>query len=280
MALTSTRKQIREAAADNLGLLITATADAVDTINKTVTMNKLADAAPDPLYLRDSYLTKDGSVYRRITKFDYPATNRVFLTDNLPGLLAGDPVAVYFLLDLDSWNGAVNAALRELYRPDRAEITLVAGVNSYLLPDWIQTREQVLNLEVKTNQGSLVSLEDWGGVRYVVQDHALSVVLPYVPHASNTVLVVTARRPYDPLTSDTATTTCPYPLAVKAAEVQALRRIFKKHGEAAKQRYAPAIVKAEQELAVLRQELLPPIVAQPLTIDESFGPDHDLVWSW
>jgi hypothetical protein len=77
MAETATRKTIREACADTLGLLlqvlVTIKVDA-----DTYTIPALADVSPDPERMRDSFLYDSaGAEFRRILLFGYPTNNNV-----------------------------------------------------------------------------------------------------------------------------------------------------------------------------------------------------------
>jgi len=127
MAKTTSRKTIREAAADECGLVLFCTADSVDAAAKTVTISKLADASPNVEWLRDSYLTKDGDTYRRIRSYD---GTKVTLTENLAGLINGDACQIYFMLTPEEMNDLLDRDLQtEMVTQHRTEISQHLGTD-------------------------------------------------------------------------------------------------------------------------------------------------------
>lgn len=279
MATTTTLQQLIEAAADDLGLLIQ---DAVSSVNgNVVTVGKVNDVSPDGLHLRDAFLVKqaDGS-FRRITA---QSGNDLTVTDGTT-FSTNDPVDILLLLSPDEWSGAVNTALRQLYQVVRYSTPIVSGQNEYTMPAGLETRQQVLGVELQSSSGSRVTLEDVGTIKWLEDSNTLTAHLTVMPSVANDVdLVVVYKKPYDPLTSWDSTTTCPFVLAWRQSEVEAARRLFKKYGQEAKARFAAVLAVAERELARLKVELLPPLRTQDYAVDFEWSPDMPLDvlrWSW
>lgn len=143
MAETTTLKVIREAVADDLGILIDTAIDVVvDT--DTLTINQLADKTPDPERMRNAYVYQS-AVWRRITSFGYPTNNNVELSR--AGAFSAAAAQIYFLMDPDDISKAINEELSHLYFEDKTAVTIVAATRTYALPSWIQQRGQITRVD-------------------------------------------------------------------------------------------------------------------------------------
>lgn len=273
MAKTVSRKTIREAAADECGLVIFCTADSVDTTAKTVTISKLADASPNPEWLKDSYLTKDGSTYRRIRSYD---GTKVQLTDNLAGLVNGDSCQIYFLLTPEDLNALLDRDLQtELVTQHRTAIALAAGDNEYDLPTDVENTTDIIDITFRdTSSGTLVWEGEVGGVRFTESDNGLTVVLPHLPPTvANVSLVILHRKRYSALATDAATTTCPFDLAWTQLAVSLVNKISTKYGQGVGQKFNQVWARNNQKLQKLRAKHLPPITGRDFTWDNDFQQD-------
>lgn len=275
MAETTTLKVIREAVADDLGLLIDTTIDVVvDT--DTLTINQLADKSPDPERMRNAYVYQGGT-WRRIVSFGYPTNNNIELAR--AGTFTATAAQVYFLLDPDDISKAINEALSHLYFLDKVSVTLVANTRTYALATWIQQKGQVV--KVAWRDISLVSTvpleepvesyrvdEDANACTLYINDIvALRSVTTYD-------IQVTARHNYSKLATDAATTTCPYPLLFGVAKAAVLRKIFTKYGKAMASQFGPKMAVAEREEMQLKGDWLPKLKAIEYVEEENWmGPD-------
>lgn len=303
MAVTISRKQIREGAASDLGLhLVTSVAAAdIDLTNQTLLLPDLTTKLPDAFQLRDSFVTADGIDYARVIKFHADSgTDKVQLDHNIDGL-DDDPteVHVYFGLSPEEINNQINEALEELYREVRVEITLVADQSDYPIDDqvdseldtctWLQNRTQIIDLQFQeafsTNWNQAYG---YGMVSYLRDNNSLTVRLGIRPITTGTAsLILRARKPYawreKLLELDADTTTCPYKLAMAAVQLRCLRLLFKKHGPAMKQNFGQAAAVAERQFAAAINEWTPAMQPASYNFDEPFDQDiaaPAILWSW
>lgn len=306
MATTITRKQIREGAAADAGLLTrldSITTSDIDSSNLTINLGQLFTKKPDKFMVADSWVTENGDDYARILKYYQDEAPHRVTVDHIPtgltGNAGGNTLEAYSLLSPETWNDCINEALEELFKVIRVEITIVGGQSEYACdsqvdPDgdtctWLQSRTQIYSIEYRAASGSQVSLEQLGGVRFLESSNALTVHLSVMPLVadSGASLILVARKPYvwrgSTLDADSDTTTCPYKLAMIATQIKALRVLFKSHGEQVKRNFAAALAVAEKEYVKMVNEFVPAARPQPLMIDEAYEPDLPTEmqrWSW
>lgn len=273
MAETTTLKALREAVAGQLGLLIDTSID-TDT-DPVFTIAALSDKTPDAERMRDSFLYQSG-VWRRIISFGYPTNDNVTVT-RLSAITTG-AAQVYFMLDPDELNAAINEGLKELYFEDVDSITLVANTYVYTLPAWIQTKGQLIALKWRDTSllttaphedhvGGYTPQEDGNVVSVVIHDELRSV--------TTYDLRVIGRRNYSALANDAATTTCPYPLIFAVAMVKVLHKIFNKYGKGIASLYGPKMQVSEGEMAKAKMDWLPKLKAREYIEEERWqGPDQ------
>lgn len=282
MAQTTTRKQIREAAMDDIGLFIPAVVDSIDTDLKQITVSKLADAAPNIEWLANAFVTADGNTYRRITKMVDDTV--VQLTDNVPNLVGA--LGIYFLLTPEECNLLLDRELTsELYSNTRTEIPLVAADNEYALPASIHTTADITGLVFRdVSNGNLVWESEVGSVRWIETGNALTAHLPNLPVlVSNVSLVVFHKERYAALATDAATTTCPYDLAWRALEVGCLNKLDTKYGPTMRQKFVTAWARSDRALSRLKHKHMPPLTTRDFTYDNEFNldiPGEILDGSW
>lgn len=256
---------------DDLGLFVSVPAvDDVDTANKTVTINKLLDASPNPDWLRDCFITANGDTYRRVT--NAAQLPLLSLTDNVPDLGAGGACGVYFLLTPEECNSVLNRTMTsELHAPTRVEIDLAADTNEYTMPSDLQSRADILGLFWRDTNSNVPLEDEVAAVRWLETANGLTAHLPHVPlNATNIKLVVLYKKRYAELTSDTAVTTCPFDLAWRAVEVQLLNKLDNKFGQNMRQKFTASWARAERELAKLKTMHMPPLTARDFTWDREW----------
>lgn len=273
MAITSTLKQIIEPASTNLGLFVSATATVVD--GASVTVPHLLDASPDADHLRNTFITKEGDTFRRITQMD--STGVLTLTSALSGLSAADAIGIYFLLDPVESRAAFNEELQGLQYKERYELTLVENDNEYALPTDMQDRGQILGVRFRYVPTSGVILEEEApSYQFQESANALTIRFIHLPvDIGNLTAIFTYRKRYASLANDTATTTCPYTLAVRAAEVAMIRKCVKKFGSSfAKNIFGMEMILSEREYERLKFEHTPVVEPADLYQDMDWsGPD-------
>jgi hypothetical protein len=272
MAINTTRKSIREAAMDDMGLYIpVAAVDDVNTGDRQVTVNKLLDASPNPEWLRDCFVTANGSDYRRVT--NAAALPVLSLTDNVVDLGTGGACAIYFLLSPEECNQVIDRTLTsELHAPTRLEIPLVANQNEYAMPADLQSRADIMGLHWRdVNTATAPSEDEVASVRWLESDNGLVAHLPALPALiSNVSMVVVYKKRFSALASDTATTTCPFDLAWRAVEVQLLNKLDNKFGAGMSGKFTKAWARADRELTKLRNIHMPPLMARDFTWDREW----------
>lgn len=287
MATSITRAQVRENAADDLGLLLSVTVTATDSDDLTATIPDLYTKMPDPDHLRDAFITVDGSSYARITKYHLEAAPNFVELSKLPtGISTGTPTAkIYFLLSPEDWNTQINNALEKLGRMVRVNITLDPASTDYPLDDtqldsdmdectWIQSRGQIFDIQTKTANDQLIQIEGWSGVSYLEDDNQLTVHLSYIPYTATT-LVLRVRKPYvwrdHLLSADVDTTTCPFELAVEAVKEKGMELIFNRYGSPTmRQRFAAMLQVTRDRLAGAKLRYEPPMRPSNYQVEETF----------
>lgn len=268
MALTTTLKVLREAIADQLGLLIR-TSISVDA-DPVFTVPSLSDKTPDAEKMRDSYLYQSGEL-RRILTYGYPTNDQVTVT-RATAITVG-AAEIYFMLDPDELNTAINEALQELYFIDRATLTLLANTYTYVLPTWIQQRGQVLGAKWRdiTLLTSIPSEEEVSSYRIIEQTNVCTLFINQALRDITTFDVqVSARRMYGTLATDSATTTCPYPLIFAVATVKVLHKLFNKYGKGITSLFGQKMVVAEGEMAKNKMDWLPKLTAREYIEEEAW----------
>lgn len=278
MAVPTTLKVIREAVAGQLGLLIDTTIDAVpDSLHATI--NALADKSPDAERMRDSYLYQSGA-FRRIVSFGYPTTEDVTTARTHPFVTGA--AQVYFMLDPDDLNAAINEALQEYYYIETETIVPVTGTYIYALPTWVQQKGQIIGLKWRDISVLTTRPEEneVGSYRILEDANVLSVYINEQLRSVTTYdLQLRGRRNFSKLANDSATTTCPYKLIYGGAMVSVLHKIFNKFGKGVASLYGQKMMVAEKELMTLKNDWLPKLVAREFIEEEYwFGPDKNTVF--
>jgi hypothetical protein len=265
MAVATTLKTLREAIADQLGLLIQTSID-VDG-DPIFTIAGLADKTPDAERMRDSYLYQSGES-RRIVSYGYPSTDLVTVT-RLSAITTG-ACQIYMMLDPVDFNGAINEALQELFSVDSATIAIIADTYTYALATWIQQRGQVISVKWKdiavAGNPTETEIES-----YRIKESANSCTLIInsgLRGLTTHDIQVYARHNYSPLTTDSSTTTCPYELISRVATVKVLHKIFNKYGKGIASLFGPKMQVAEREMMTAKADWLPKLVAREYVEEE------------
>jgi hypothetical protein len=256
---------------DDLGLFIPVAAiDGIDTVLFQVTINKLRDASPNADWLRDCFITADGSTYRRVVNAAQMPV--LTLTDNVPNLGAGGACGVYFLLTPEEANAVIDRTLAsELHAPTRHEVTLVADQKEYAMPADLQSRADILGLFFRDISGNNPTEDEVAAVRWLETDNTLTAHLPHLPLLiSNVTMVVLYKKRYSALASDTAVTACPFDLAWRAAEVQILNKLDNKFGPGMRTKFTAAWARADRALTQLKNMHMPPLTARDFTWDREW----------
>lgn len=305
MAVDLTRKQIREDAALDLGLLTVVTVDTVDTNQHTVKIGDIREAFGDAFTLRDAYISPreaadTGNDWNRILRFVDPETpDTLVLAGGPDGMEDGDSCGIYQLLSPAEWNLCVNQALGDMVKKTRIPLTFTEDDNEYSidaltdtdgdLATWVTTRGQVEGIVLKDAYGNIISQEGWSGYMLNEGDNTVVINFTYLPaYRSNLTAVVIANKPYAypgaTLDDDDDTTTCPYKLVMVGTQVKALKLMFSKFGsDPMRQRFGAALSLREGIWATEKSKWMPPFKAWDLNIPETFVadiPDIMLRPSW
>lgn len=309
MATSITRRQIREGAAQDLGIFVPAVADYVNTSDFTVRIADALTKFPDEYHLMDAWLmgreSNDlGNTFYRVVKAWFNETKDTVQLASAPDFAATDDIGIYFLLSPEDWNNALNETLSELYKKVRVTITLTDGDNEYPIDDltdeegddctWLQSRTQIYGVEVRTASGNIVDLQQWGGVRFIEDNNSLTVHFTYLPAtATGLTCVLVGRKPYawrgegatgHLLSDDDDTTTCPYKLARYGLQVQVLNLLYKRHGgEMMRARFGGSRNVAMQQFAQAKHQFVPAMQPQTYEVDETFIadlPSEMQTWGW
>jgi hypothetical protein len=239
-------------------------------------MEQLADKTPDGERLRDGYLYQSGE-WRRITAFGFPSNTEVTVT-RASGIIAG-AAQVYFMLDPDELNAAINEALKECYFIEVETIIPIANTYTYVLPTWVQKRGQVIGVKWRdisqlgtqpreVEVGSYSVKEDANACTLYINDPLQSVTTYDIQFSG--------RRNYSALANDSAITTCPYKLIFGMATVSILHKIFQKYGKGMAGLFGSKIMVAEKELMTLKNDWLPRLQTREYVEEEAWiGPDKN-----
>lgn len=300
MALSITLRQIKEAALDNLGLIIYCVADTVNTTDHTVKASDIANKSPDPYGIRDAFFvgreTNDtGNAFRRVINFASPETPDTLVLQGGPdGISNGDDCAVYLLLNPDEVKSCVNDALSEMWKRVNIPFDFVENQVDYPCDDmvdpedpmadcsWITTRGQIETVKTKWNIQSNYNQEaEWAGYIPNEDSNSVTIHFSYLPWNQNNTTVtgiLVANKPYvypgAELADDDDTTVCPPKLAQMGTCVKILRLCYKKYGtEAMRARFGATLAIMEQEWAKAKVSYMPPMRASSYTIEETYYAD-------
>lgn len=219
---------------------------------------------------------------------------RAFQSQNTV-MAAGEALDFYLILSPDEWDNACDAALEDKFYKDRISIALVAGQTEYDLTDnteafyspWFQSKGQFIRGRFRDSGTAGAPVETEIPVTYFVETgYGVKLILPtsVVPaDVTVTTAEIEARHYYPAFTSDTATITLPFRLAVKAVQYEALKLIFQKLGPAAKKVYGMQMALAEKDLTEQEARWLDNSARRDLSDDEvPTGGDMErgLEWGW
>ena len=291
MAETTTRKTIREAAARHLGLLIEALVTSVSAEgNDRIVVDKLADITPDAERMRDSWVYHPNGTnetnWRRIQKYDYPNSREVLVSrDFNPVPTATDPIQIYMMLDPDEWNALINQALQRLYFVDRIAVPIIADEKEYALSAageiWLQSSGQIHSIKFRRTAEAGLETEQEVSAYSIQEDTNVLTIKLHSPPPSATQyqMIIVGRRNYAAISTDAATTTCPYPLLLRAVVVAAVHKIFEKYGANIKRLYGSTSIIEERELEKEKARWLPQLQSREYVQQEEWeGVEIDSVW--
>lgn len=286
MADTLTLKEIRETIMGRAGLLFSpVVATTIGTASYTI--NELADLSPDPFRMRDSFLYKPtAEEFRRILSFGYPTNNNVVLSREFTAAATISPAQIYFLLDPPECNRTISEAHQSLYTIERTSISLVANQNEYAIANALHTKTQVLNILYRYTVGGADIYETAApAFKLIEDDNVVTLHLitnEQTPAVANTSVVVVWRKYYGALATDAATTTCPRELILPKAEMALFKKLFKRHGDAAKRIFGQDLSIAEKDFMEARELIIAPSEARELHISEPVELPYVLprTWSW
>lgn len=300
MALSITLRQIKEAALQNLGLIMFVAADDVDTDNHTVKCSDVANKAPDPFLVRDAFFVgreanDTGNAYRRIIQYDFPNTPDTLVLQGGPdGIVQGDDCAIYLGLNPDEVKGCVNEALSEMWKRLNIPFDFVQNQTDYPIDDmddpdsvggdcsWITTRGQIETVKTKwTVQTGLTDEREWAGYIPVEDNNSVTLHFSYLPtNVSNNQVtgILVANKPYvytgTEMTLDDDATNCPMLLAQYGSVVKIIRLMYKKFGtETMRARFGATLAVAETEWQKAKTQYMPPLRASGYVIEEDYQPD-------
>jgi len=296
MAINVSLKALAEGTAEALKRFIPATITGVPGDAKTFPVARITDLVVDDETLRDWFLyiaAKTGppakpAEWRRVDTIS--GSNIVCVqnfVDNVP--VSGDIIQLYSILTPDEWRTAVKLALGNLSYEYRLEIPLETGKNLYTpTATWLQSKGQIQRYIFRDVSSGATNIYEESApvVRPIENANGLSFYIPAIPLSiTNVSLFIVARRPYDIITADGDTTTCPLPLIRAQAKWEALMLIREYLGSArAKQLYGMTMVVAEQELAKAKARWMPTVSFQEPREEEAWeGVDTGWIpteWSW
>jgi hypothetical protein len=248
-----------------------------DVNSNTVTINALSHLIPHKDLLRDSYLTKDGQVFRRTVSI---ATNGIILTldDVLPGLAVSDEVGIYLLLNPKEMNDAINEEIVSNSREWRETVVLAENDNEYVLPEWVLKRGQVMDVGFRSNVGGGNIAREYPAPSYrlLPNDNTVTLHIIHLPiYDASVSLVARLRRYYEKILNDTDTTTLPRDLGVRMVQVALYKKLRRTYGDDfARKMWNDEMRQAQQDYAALQQEYEPPYEATDFMQDfEWDGPN-------
>ena len=268
MAVLTTMKSAREAAADHLGLFLEVTVDGSDAGAKTITISDFIKNRPSMEHFTHAYVTEDGVAFERIVQVP-DADGVTTLSDNLAG--SPSTVYVYFLLTPIEWRDILNRLLMtELEKKTDTDIAIVAGDNEYDLPATIQMRTDLLDVVLVDESTTNVWMRELGAYRLRETANGLQLVIPLevLQNLDSSVEIrVTHRERYSALSLDTDTTTCPFPLVWTSLAAAAVDKIQTKHGEAVANKFEKARRSALRQKIKIRSKMIPPYEARDYSVD-------------
>lgn len=295
MATSVTRRQVREAAAADLGLFRPFAATTVDSTNHTVIIPEIVNAYPDPFLVRDAFITSrealaTGNTFYRIVQYATPETPSTLQLASGPDFVTDNDVGIYFLLTVSEWNDCYKEALSDMWKRIDVPFSLVENDNDYPVDEmtdddgdlctYVTIRGLIETLWIKhVIQTTLINKIEWSGYFPFESSNSVVIHFTYLPWNSDQIsCVLVVNKPYsypgNEPDSDDDTTTCPFKLAQLATEVKALKLAFIKYGtEAMRPRFAAQLAIKEQQLAAMKLQWMPPLRANDFTIDESYAPD-------
>lgn len=305
MAVALTRRQIREDAALDLGLLTYVVADTIDANQHTIKVGEIRESFGDAFTLRDAYISPreaadTGNDWNRILRFVDPETpDTLQLAGGPDGMANGDDCGIYQLLSPAEWNLCVNQALGDMWKKTRIPLTFVDNDNHYaidLLTDadgdlatWVTTRGQIEGVILLDAYENIISQEGWAGYSLNESNNSIIVNFTYLPaYRSNLTAVIIANKPYTypghelttdiaptpPATTPYGTTTCPYKLAMVGTQVKALKLMFSKFGsEPMRSRFGTGLSLREGIWATEKSKWMAPFKAWDFNIPETFVQD-------
>jgi hypothetical protein len=300
MAQSITLRQIKEAALDNLGLILYGNADSVDLDNHSVRSFDIVNKSPDRYGIEQAFLVSreasaTGNTWSRILSLSVPETPDTMVLHGGPfDLDDGDPFAVYLLLNPDEVKACVNEALSEMWKRVNVPFSFVQNQTDYPVDDmddpeggdcsWVTTRGQIETVKVKmTLSNGYMQEAEWAGYSPVESNNSVTLHFSYLPgHQENLTGVLVANKPYvypgARLEEDGDTTNCPFRLAQLGSAVKILRLCYKKYGtEVVRVRFGSTLALLEQEWAAAKIQYMPPLRASSYLIEETF--EQDIPWS-
>lgn len=252
MAVTTTRKTLRQEVARSLGCMITTQVDTNYTApSTTLSLGALVNFAQDNQKFQYWYVQRADGAWRLITSTTIGSNGDVALASTFAdgtGLQSGDNVDLYMVLDPDAWNFCIDEGLKDEFRKVSTLIPLESGVNEYDLSaaiPWLQLRGQLIRMRYRNSETH--NEEDIPVLYTIENDYGLTLKIPYVPSAFDQIRVE-AKRYYEALAADTDTVTLPSGLAKARIRYRALQQIFQTVGPGAKQYWGQAMVLAERDL--------------------------------
>lgn len=222
---TTTLKQLRENAADALNLFLSAEVTSASG-GTSLTIPKLAAHLPGADRVRDAYVTKNGQTYARVISV---LSNSIVTINTSIGIVNGDTVGIYFLMDPESMTAAGNEELEKIFHEHRLSVPLVPTSNVYDISTYAERRGDILEVSFRDSSGSFVRESAAPGFTIEENNDGVSIRLLYPPPDGLT-MVVRMRRRYVKLVNETDVTTCPYPLALLAFQWGIIRRLQRKFG--------------------------------------------------
>lgn len=283
MAETIDRATIRNTASASLRLRFQGAI--TNVVTTTLTVPGLGDrftlaTAPVSAYTWPHEATPDFDNYRRITAFD-AAWAAVTINRIHTGSIDGLDLSIYLILTPGDWNEVIDEQLSHLWRTQRVSVTPVDGTSLYSLAgvaDWVQSRQQIERLCWRfTPSGSPVYERDIGAYKLINDAGVISLLLEARPDddEANYTIQLDARRHYDALATDAATTTCPRALILAATKLGALRKIWNIMGDKqAKTLFGEDMIDVEREYVDRSRAFVEQVVHTPIHSEKPpLGPE-------
>ena len=263
---TITKLAIIEAVSQDLKLRWRGTATAA--AGTTMTVPEIADIFSEALAPLAAYIAPVGNTgHRRIADFD--ASTGIVTTNRAHGFT---PTAmdVWLILTPLDWREIVDDALAALYFTDRVSINPAVGQSLYPTgADWLQRRQQVEGLYYHIVTGNVIDEKPVPSYSLIQDADSVSININVIPtDVSGLTFVVEARHFYEPLASDTDTTTCPAPLVKAQTKLEAMRRVWTVMGEReAKMLFESELRETERELLDKKKQFISQTQTSPLHVE-------------